>query len=642
MSLENALKPGTPLHKRIRTGIRERKNLAKNRLADRYEGWRTVEDEAAAYIKETTESYKRRKKQEQGIPEYRTVVFPFSVAIQLTALTYWTSVFLSRNPVFQFTSRNSSGQMKVQNMEAVVDYQINVGRGLVPLYVWLADAAKYGFGVVGIHWDETHTRVSKIERVEKLAFGAIPTGKFEEQRVTEQVLSYAGNRLYNIRPQDFFPDPRVSIVNFQKGEFCGRFLEVGWNTILKGQKSEDNPEGYFNIEALRAHRKKGAADRSGRDMGSERLPIPQDSNTPVDEITSDVGFVNLMEMHIELSPKEWGLGTSEYPERWVFTLAEDEIIIGARPLGEFHDQFPFATLLTEIEGHGVYTRSMLEMEKPLNDVLTWLLNSHFYNVRKALNDMFLVDPNKVEMRDLLDPAPGKLVRLKSSFGGTDVRSVLTQFPVVDVTQTHLRDMQMVMDVMQRTMGVNETVMGQVNPGGRKSATEIRSSSSFSINRMKALAEYMSAVGFQPLGEMFAQSTQQHLETELELRIAGRNLGQEEYVTINAQEIEGAFDFVPVDGTFPIDRFAQANLWRQIMVDMSTNPLLMQKYSPAKVFEWIAKLQGVRNLTQFENTQPGMMGIEVQPDAQIQKGVQAGDLIPQPTQLTEVGAVGPRE
>lgn len=634
MSLpENALNPKGKLHKKILDGVRERKRLAKNKMGDRYTVWADMEKQATAYVKETALSAKKRLLREDGYPQYTTVVYPFSVAIQLTALTYWAAVFLGRNPIFQYTARHGEGQKNVLAVEALIDYQMNVGKALVPMYVWLSDVSRYGVGILGTYWDEDVAQVSTYEEVEDEVMG-IPTGKKRRVRNVNRLVTFEGNRLFNVRPQDFYFDPRVSLVNFQKGEFCGRYLEVGWNTILKNQRSEDNPEGYVNVDELRSRRKKGMGQWD-RDPGSGEIPIPDSSATL--DLTRDMGYLHLDEMCIELSPSEWNLGSQDYPEKWVFTLAENELVIGARPLGEFHNQFPYNILTTEIEGHGIWTRSMLEMEKPLNDVLTWLLNTHFYNVRKAMNDMFIVDPDKVEMQDLLDPEPGKLIRLKPSFAGTDVRTVIQQFQVVDVTQNHIRDMQVVMDIMQRLQGTNDTVMGQVNPGGRKSATEIRSSSSFSVNRLKTIAEYMSALGFQPLGQMLVQASQQHYDGEREFRIAGNMVQDQKFAMVDPESIAGFYDFVPVDGTFPIDRFAQANLWRQILADMAQNPYVAQQYDPGAVFAWLAKLEGIKNLDQFKREIP--LNFQAMPDGQVAGEAKKGNLVPMP-QPKQMAGVGP--
>jgi len=629
------IKFGSPLHKRVVEGVVARKRLARNRYADRYTAWEKDEETAIAYIKESSADAARRSLRDgKGIPQYTTLVVPFSQAIYLAALTYWTSVFLGRQPIFQYTSRQGQGQDAVLGLEALIDYQINVGGGQVPLYVWLADVGKYGLGVMGVYWDKEVSRVSEIVEEEETIEG-IPTGKKRKVRRTQEVTNYEGNRLFNIRPQDFFPDPRVPITRFQDGEFCGRHLEVGWNTLLQGEANAR----YFNIANLK-DRIKNSRD-GARDRGSSQVPIPE---SQTHDFLNDMGYVNIDEMTIELVPSVWKLGASTLPEKWVFTVADDHVVIGAQPLGELHNKFPYAILSYEINGYSLYNRSMLELAQPLNNVMTWLVNTHFYNVRKAMNDMIIVNPERVEMADLLDPNPGTMIRTKAGFADIDPRTVVTQLKVTDVTQNHLRDLTLMMDLLQRMMGVNDSIMGAVNSGGRKSATEIRTSSTFSINRLKMNAEFMSAVGFQPLAAMLVQSTQQHFDEEMELKIAGNTPGEQKTIKASPESIAGQFDFVSVDGTFPIDRFAQANLWRQIMVDMGSNPELAQRFDIGKVFEHVLQLQGIKNVDSFK--------VQVVPDAQAKAMAQAGQTTPVPQnrqgsptqaplpqQLTGVGPIG---
>ena len=54
---------------------------------------------------------------------------------------------------------------------------------------------------------------------------------------------------------------------------------------------------------------------------------------------------------------------------------------------------------------------IVEIIRPLTDVMTFLVNSHFYNVRKALNDTRVVDPSRIVMKDLTVPIPGGIIRL---------------------------------------------------------------------------------------------------------------------------------------------------------------------------------------------------------------------------------------
>lgn len=612
---------GSPLHAKILSAVQKRWYFSRNKISDRYLAWNKAEDQFQAYIPEREADAKRRTQRDSGMPNYTTIEIPYSYAQLLAAHTYWTSVFLARDPVFQFEGRHGATEDSINAVEAIMDYQLMVGQMLVPLYIWLMDVGKYGQGIVGSYWEEEKANVTRIVEVPKTFLGMPVPGTKQKLRQTQNIDGYKGNKLYNVRPYDFFPDPRVPMSQFQRGEFCSRYLEVGWNHMVRREADGI----YFNLENARQTKPVGWM----RDRGSPRLNIPNqdnavspqgDSGTPGDMDINKLDYTELLEMHIELVPDTWGLGTSKLPEKWVFTVANDAVVVSAQPLGLLHNQFPFNIMEYEVEGYGLFKRGMSEMVKPLNDVMTWLFNSHFYNVRKVMNDQFVVDPSRIVMKDASDPAPGKLIRLKPAAYGTDPRLALAQLQVVDVTQNHIRDIGVVADIIQRMTGVNDQIMGMLNQGGRKSATEVRTSSTFGINRLKTNAEYFSAQGWAPLAQMMLQNTQQFMTGENQYKVAGDLMGRAQaFATVRPEDIMGFFDFVPVDGTMPVDRMAQAALWQQMLGGMRQFPQLMMEYDIPAIFSWVAQLAGIRNVDRFK--------IVVTPDQQLQSRVQAGNVVP---------------
>jgi hypothetical protein len=139
-----------PLHATILAGIRRRWELSYNKRADRYRQWSAMEEQMLAYLPEKeTDGKRRRLREQEGEPQYTTIEIPYGYAQLLSAHTYWTSVFLSRNPVLQFSARHGEPENSVMAIEALLDYQLQVGMALGPYYVWLLDAGKYGEGIVG-------------------------------------------------------------------------------------------------------------------------------------------------------------------------------------------------------------------------------------------------------------------------------------------------------------------------------------------------------------------------------------------------------------------------------------------------------------------------------------------------------------
>lgn len=644
--LVNALKYGSAGHRRIQQAVKERLRMSERKMRDRYATISRNEERFQAYIPESDVDAVRRLRREQaGVPSYRTIEIPYSYAVAMTAHTYYTSVFLSRSPVFQISGRHGEAEQNTQAVEAVLDYQRSVGEMMVPLYIWLLDPAKAGFGVVGHYWDEQFVSCRKITEELPTFLGApIPFAKPVQREQVIRVPGYRGNRTYNVRPQDFFPDPRKPMRFFQQGEFCSRYVENSWNDIIAGEKAGK----YFNIIELRKQRRMrdtGAEGLVQRDVGSSAVTnLPGDGSIETRDVPP--GFVKSYEMYIRLVPADWALGKETDPEIWVITISSNGVIYGCEPLGEYHGQFPFDIIEHEPEGYSMFSRSMLEISQPLADIITWLVNSHFYNVRQAMNNQFIVDPSMIVMRDLEDPNPGKLIRLKKEAYGRDVRTILHQLQTVDVTRGHIGDIQFVADFIQRVTGVTDTTMGMLPAKSHTTATAVRTSSSFGVNRMKTNCEYYSAMGFSPFVQKLIQRTQQHMTFEETFRVAG-DLAQfgKPFVQVNPQAIAGFYDFVPVDGTMPVDRFAQANLWQMILGQLQKYPQIMMTYDVAKIFAWVASLAGIKNMSQFR----------LVPDGQLQNQVQAGNVVPiasalhdtaqnrgnlnEPQQVPNVGATG---
>jgi hypothetical protein len=425
------------------------------------------------------------------------------------------------------------------------------------------------------------------------------------------VRGYTGNRIYNIRPYDFLPDPAVSLANFQRGEFCARRAWSGWHEIIARR------DEYQNLEHLRRGAGAGGEIFQASVAESDRMPDASDAA----EKRKNPNLVESYDVNVRLVPSEWGIADSDRIEHWMFTLsAKEYVVMRARSFDALHDQFPYFVSMNEVDGYAVAVRGVLELTKSLNEGLSWLLNSHMFNVRKSLNDQLVLDPSRVEAKDLREGGPGRLIRLKPTAYGTDVRTVLQQIPVMDVTQTHLRDMQILEDFIQRVAGPTDNVMGMLHPGGRKTATEVRTASSFSVNRLRTFCEWNSALAWAPLAQVLLQNTQQNYDEQRMFRIAGDAMRPNaRFRMVSPDDIFGFYDFIPVDGSLPMDKYALANLWRQTLADLTKLPQIAAGFDIAGIFGWMSRLAGLKNIDQFR--------IQVMPPGQAQLQAGMGNLVP---------------
>lgn len=598
--------------------VRERIKMSRDAMSQRYEQWAENEESFKAYIPTKEADAIRKQARKDGKPQYTTIEVPYSYSIAMTAHTYYSSVFMTRSPILQYSGRHGEGEMSVQAVESLMEYQLTVGQNIVPLFMWLFDPIKYSVGWIGYYWDKETVQVRRRVKRPKTFMGVSIPHTEETVDEVEEVVGYEGNRIFNIRPQDAFPDPRVSLWNFQKGEFFGRYVELSWSEIAAGARSGK----YFNTNELR---KEARFSETERDQGSAAvttLPDTNDEYLTVGESENSVRpVVKAYELYVRVFPREWKLADTDREEIWVITVrATDYKVFGVQPLGLYHGKFPIDVLEQEPEAYNLFSRSMMEVMKPLNDAITWLVNSHMFNVRAALNNQFIYDPSMVVSKDLENPREGKLIRLKPAAYGRDVRSALTQLPVADMTRGHINDMQIWADMMQRLTGVSDNVMGMVNQGGRKTATEVRQSASLGINRLKTVCEFFSAMGFGPMSQKLLQQTQQFYNAEKQFKIVGDAANfAPGFAQVTPDSIAGFYDYIPVDGSIPIDRYAQANLWQMMLAQISKSPQIAQQYDLGRIFAWVASLAGLKNVQQFRMTQQS-------PEA-LQQAVQAGNSIP---------------
>lgn len=637
----------SPLARAIIQELRLRIRSWQSRVSRKQEEWREAEEKVLAFVPETETTSRRKELRKQGLPDYVTIQIPYSYAVVMAAHTYITSVFLGRSPIMQYSGRHGEAQQKVQSVEALIDYQIYNGMMLPYWYTWFYDCLKYGYAVVCNYWEDRIEMVTQLQEIQQVDALGQPTGQKQKVQIPQPVRTYSGNKIFNVQPMDFIWDIRYPVARFQQGEFAGRRLKIGWNEIVRKRKM-----GYY-INVDKIAKTYGTRDYFQDERGSEQLDRPELFSSLSELDPSVTGFrvdhpqiVGAYEVVVEIIPSEWKLASTDWPEKWVFTITDDfSTLIGCTPLGAYHCQFPYAVIPMEPEGYGLTTRGMPDILDPIQGTLDWLINSHFYNVRAALNNKFVVDPSRVVMKDVLNPLPGGIIRLKPEAWGTDTKLVMTQMAVTDVTQQHIANIPMMINFGERVGGVNDQIMGMLDTGGRKTATEVRTSTSFGINRLKTLAEFISATGVDPLSRMFVQNSQQYYDMELEFKIAGdllatsgpiglqgnlemsralsammqqRGMGNGA-IRVTPDTIAGYYDFVPVDGTLPIDRFAQVNLWKELFQSILTVPQIGMQYDLGGIFQWVAQLAGLKNITQFK--------IQVTPDQQLQAQAQQGNVVP---------------
>ena len=155
--------------------------------------------------------------------------------------------------------------------------------------------------------------------------------------------------------------------------------------------------------------------------------------------------------------------------------------------------------------------------------------------------------------------------------------------------------------MQVASGINATMMGGHSPA-RRTALENRIASTAGTQRQHTIATYFSPTGFRSLAARLAMNCQQFYSAEQVIRRAGA-LPDEDGVEISSDTIQGGFNFIPFDGSLPLDRQAMAVVWREYLETLMQLPEFIQKYDINEIIGYVMSLMGVKDLEQFRRKEP---------------------------------------
>jgi hypothetical protein len=428
-------------------------------------------------------------------------------------------------------------------------------------------------------------------------------------------LVYSGNIVESIDPFLFFPDPHVPMTEVsRKGEFVfwRAFKSYIW---VKSQEAQGNlrnvdavpstmPDNYSNSDS----------DRAARSMGSSVAGSKADNESTVRMIQLDEGTIDII-------PKQLGLGESTTPERWIFTIGNKEVILRAEPLEADHGMHPVVVAEPNAIGQGFGSISTVDVVGPVQDHISWLVNSHMQNVRGAINNRIVVNPHYIEMSDLRkDPSDPDndgswIVRMKQSAFGQEPKNGIFQLAVQDVTSNNLKNIDMMIRMGHMFSGINDNLMGLQDSSGRKTATEVRVAGEAGASRLAAKARIISAQALADMAQMMGMNLQQRLDANFYRRVLGNSDPQ--MVIAGPDSIAGDFNYPINDGTLPLDRAMLLQVWQQILMGVAQDQELRSTYSLPKIFSYVADLGGAVNIETFK----------IAPDQIVQAGAASGQLIP---------------
>ena len=637
------LHPNSELHRVLLNFIME-KGVAAKTVVDRCAPeWRRMGQNMDAFV--PLDEHEALVKENDPRKPVRIVV-PQTWALGERLKTSMANIFL-RNPIHPM---KPGGGMEdyygALMLERLVQRQsVWFKEALRWMTIW-GDAFTYGVGPAEVIWKRKYARRMDEAMVDpilaalrKQAGSRLP----EDQEgaiikyMTDELL-YEGQELRPIDVFNYFRDPSVTPNDLQDAEYAG--YSYSWNAMDLLSAEQEPGSYYFNGIFVRMMTEAGM----GASLLAGDVTANRGQRMGLDQIGNAIKAphshrFDQFKIYVKLVPWEWALGESNLPELWEFCVAGDRVITSAQPCNRRHGMIPIIECAPTTNGHDVVPVSYLAATYGIQEYVDFLVNSNVTSIRKNLNAMIAVDPSAFYWEDLLNPGPGMLLRMKPHVGGTGrLDQYIHQFETPDVTGQNIANLQLMMGLMKDTSGITDLMQGNMSNMPERPTAELgTAAANAAFSRLQMIAMIIGQQCFYDVGKMAAYNTQEFMSQPTAVDIAGRYeeslrqiWGGSDVATVSIADINVAFDVIPLDGSAPGTENVGA--WTEITKSMLQIPevaaQIFMGLDATRVFANWARMTGAGNVLDFLTAGGATkMQVQSQPDAQVEAGVQAGNLVP---------------
>lgn len=624
---------GTEQHNKLRDLVLQKIHASERLLHARAERWRESERSYRLYVDPDQIQGDHRGQDEQTLlhPYPNSVVIPLSYATAQTLVAFMVGLFSSSWPYFRIGNRNPESWGGAKAQQLLVSYQLDYWGWVSLLYQTFLDSFRYGFSPIKCCWKEEYRQQTITRQVPVNLAGQEIMIPVREQIDVEE---FQGNYLETIDPYTFYPDLQHPIAMLQEGNYCGESVTRSYYYLLK-KEAEGLYENVREIPRQTLDLMKALGQGGTLFNGSDReriVGINQHYGEVLRE--DDAGVVLVETLVMDLIPEKYGVGSDDLPMRYMVTLANRAVIIRAEEYPYSHGDYYYSVVESSPDLHSFLNPGVLELMEPISQHISWLYNSHIENVRASLNNQLIVDPDRVNIDDILSPSAGKIIRLRPKYYGSSIQGAVQQLAVGDVTGRNIETAQVLMGFLERLSAANDNMQGQKDDQ-RRTATENAMIANMSTSRLRMFGRVVSDRAFKPLVRQMVHNNMELLTSEQYVRIAG-SLEQEYQaigrsvqggVMLTPEDLQGLYDYPVSDATSALDPMGYARVWMQIMDMTLKHPLISQQVDHLALFKEVVGSMGISDFSRFLLPQQ----VQVMGPQQLEQQVQRGNLVPSPIQ-----------
>lgn len=641
-------KPDT-FHNRVLTYVRGLVKMSRTRMSRYYRFW-DLQDRV----------YRAEKVEDRDDAEQRLKQTPTKMVVPNTfaqVMTFVSFIFLMYRQNSRFFELKPTGgedyDQKREDCELSLERDLNHNEFNTKLFQHLLDTARFGLGVLETSWSLEETRAFVVPPAQPQMFNGVQVGSDPLPGQWQQFTKFEGNRIRNVSPYRFFPDTRFPLVDFQKGDFCACEDDF---SIAELRRLESQGE-VAGIDFIRPLGDKWQQERGGEQRGTAAQDLLADTGTRRGFSSKNDSHTALVtKVQVKIVPSKFQIGDKDtdvldpdinWPVLYNVWYANDNRVIKLEQVTNWHGEFSFCIAQFTPDMHHTMSLGLAELVYHMQDVISWLINSHIKSVRRVIANRLIVDPKLVETKTL--DGDGDIYLRKSVTVPLD--QAVGQLRSQDVTSNHMSDAGTVGQMMEAASGVNGNMQGQYSEG-RRSAYQSRVVTAGAAGRMKLHAQLIWESCYSRIGRHMLSNQRQSLSFESFSRLIGTCQPTDDQLTrgiidpqqvamLRYQEFQGtpeeiicSDDFFIFDSTLTSEKGYMAQSLQELLAAvMQSNPMAAVQFSQSvdltKIFDEINELRGGGPLSRFAYTPAQKAAMQAQAMQQQQLQMMQGGQQPQP-------------
>lgn len=542
------------------------------------------------------------------------ITAPIVVAQVDSFVGYLADVFLSGYPIFPVVS-TPKYRKEASQLQSIIDSHAMLGGYPRQLLKFLRDCIKYNLGAVEVDWvpvDKYSMNLSTLN----------PTDPAQAKKATEYYSCIKWRDPYNL-----IGDPRVvDMADIPyKGEYVGYVELVSRVELVKLlQYLETTVYGYNTTQALHTAIGSVSSTALSATSGMYYRERPQISDIvtarsfrqfmdfdwdrwlnsqPQRQGRQVKGMYEVATLYARIIPTEHQMHgpNSKMPQVWKLKVVNNDKLICAQRIISAYDILPILIGQPMEDGFGEQTQSIGEMQIPMQEAASTLINIRFATARRAVADRAVYDPRAIDSSDINAPIPAPKIPLKPNAltGGKTIDSIYKTIPFDPRgTDGVIQDAREVYMMSGQLTGLNKPQQGEFQKGN-KSVKEWNDTMAGSDNRLRLPALCLEYQVFVPLKEQLKLNIYQYGPTGIFM-----NYKQGDVIEISQDDInklrQTVLFFKLADGYIPAAKLASTDAIVTGMQMIQQSPFLQQVLGPALPGIWahLMTLGGVQGLDEY--------------------------------------------